>query len=493
MKKKKGTRLYARARHRHGGGSSTKKQGTSDVARAQKRRSAVKSKKGRRFVRTRNGHLDKEETEDDDEGYPGSGSDDEDEDDVGNVNATDVPGLLDRGVDSDSSDSESESDSDSEASRVRRKSGIPHFISQRPRTKSTKGKRVRFGPSKGNNKKTTEVLDFSSDDSLPFLRIPFDDSGVDIDSTPNVSNEVNSIEETVDNVLSFGLSKVGFGLHRQYSVRRALNDARFKAHFGVGAKTVRAIYNDLKKEYPSCELVYLLLAMNWMKMYDTEHALSGRWDFCEDHLRGKTKEYVRKVQSLKGKKIVLEGFDDDEIHWITVDCVNFETHEFRLDPSVKYFDHKSHSCGLKYEFAVALRRPNIVWMRGPLPAGEKNDGTLFRGGRKADKDDEMDKTSLYFQLPAGKKAIADSGYVGMPEKVTITRDGQSSELRKFLGRAKNRQESLHTRLKSFRILGSRFRHGKSTQNKMDLHQSCVEAVCVIVQYDMENGNPIFDV
>ena len=72
----------------------------------------------------------------------------------------------------------------------------------------------------------------------------------------------------------------------------------------------------------------------------------------------------------------------------------------------------------------------------------------------------------------------------MPEKVTVTRAGQSKELREFLGRAKNRQESLHAKLKSYRILGSNFRHGKKgTQDKIDLHQMCVEAVCVIIQYD----------
>ena len=80
----------------------------------------------------------------------------------------------------------------------------------------------------------------------------------------------------------------------------------------------------------------------------------------------------------------------------------------------------------------------------------------------------------------------------MPEKVTITQEGQSEDLKKFLGRAKNRQESLHTRLKSFNCLYHRFRHEKSTQNKMNFHQICVHAVSVIVQFGMENGNPIFD-
>ena len=119
-----------------------------------------------------------------------------------------------------------------------------------------------------------------------------------------------------------------------------------------------------------------------------------------------------------------------------------------------------------------------------------HDGTMFRGGKKADK--QLDKAALYHILPTGKKAIGDSGYEGMAEKVTITRHGQSKELKQLLGRAKNRQESLHSRLKSFNCLYHRFRHGTSTQDKMDLHKMCVESVCVIVQYDMENGSPIFD-
>ena len=95
-------------------------------------------------------------------------------------------------------------------------------------------------------------------------------------------------------------------------------------------------------------------------------------------------------------------------------------------------------------------------------------------------------------MKLGKKAIGDSGYAGI-DNVTITRGQHSKELKKWLGRAKNRQESLHCRLKAFNILGERFRHGKKgTQDKLSLHQTCVEAVCVLVQYDMECGRPVFD-
>ena len=164
---------------------------------------------------------------------------------------------------------------------------------------------------------------------------------------------------TENNILTIGLSKVGFDKQRQRRVGRGINIARFKAFYGVPPVTVHALLNDLKESYPSAKVVYLLLALNWLKLYSTEPVLSGRWDYCNDHIRKMTKVYVKMIQSLKEKKITFDGFDPDEIHLISVDTVNFRTQEFRLDPSSDWFDVKSHSSGLKYEFACALRRPKV--------------------------------------------------------------------------------------------------------------------------------------
>ncbi len=44
------------------------------------------------------------------------------------------------------------------------------------------------------------------------------------------------------------------------------------------------------------------------------------------------------------------------------------------------------------------------------------------------------------------------------------------------------------RLKSFNVLGGRFCHGKGVENKLRLHQTCFEAECILVQYDLaEHG------
>ena len=89
--------------------------------------------------------------------------------------------------------------------------------------------------------------------------------------------------------------------------------------------------------------------------------------------------------------------------------------------------------------------------------------------------------------------VADGGYAGEPSKIVTKSRQHPKEMREWIGQVLARQETLHTRLKNFNILGQRFRHGKSTSHKMELHKMAVEAVCVIIQYDYENGHPPFDV
>ena len=91
------------------------------------------------------------------------------------------------------------------------------------------------------------------------------------------------------------------------------------------------------------------------------------------------------------------------------------------------------------------------------------------------------------------KGLADSGFVGVPKQLTTTRYAHSKEMKELIARAKARQESFNSRMSRFNVLKSRFRHGKGTQKRLDLHKSCTEAVCVIVHYGMENGSPLFEV
>lgn len=99
------------------------------------------------------------------------------------------------------------------------------------------------------------------------------------------------------------------------------------------------------------------------------------------------------------------------------------------------------------------------------------------------------KGSLYNALPAGKKAVGDSIYEGVPEKVTVVRNGHSRQVKDFLNRILAREESAHGRLHSFRILSNTFRHNI---NKMAMHKSCAEACAVITQFNFRH-HPLMEV
>ena len=302
-------------------------------------------------------------------------------------------------------------------------------------------------------------------------------------------SEVYSL--TVEDILSAGLLYAGFEparLKRNNITRRF---EWFKGFYGVEPTSVVPFFRDRKDEYPDIVYKDCPMTMNWIALYDTYIVLSGRWKYCEEYIGSKVIEYGLKMSKVARGKIVFKLKDDIELGR-TVDCTTFMVQEFRQDPSTSWFDYKTHSCGLKYETCLATREPQICWISGPH-AASIHDITIFRGGEADEDEDDWDHNALYFQLQDGEMVVADSGYVGEPSKVVVSKDEQSSEFKEFLARAKNRQETFHWRLKSFNILGHRFRHGKSTQERMKLHKMAFELVAGIIQYDYENGHPPFDI
>ena len=100
----------------------------------------------------------------------------------------------------------------------------------------------------------------------------------------------------------------------------------------------------------------------------------------------------------------------------------------------------------------------------------------------------MYKSDLKAKIPAGKKIVVDSGYRDKADpKLAPPNSHDSEELRTFKARAKMRQESFNKRMKRFKCLDGKFRHGR------DRHQSCFEAIAVTCQYEMELVSPPFDV
>lgn len=162
-------------------------------------------------------------------------------------------------------------------------------------------------------------------------------------------------------ILSAGLAYVGFDKERRDKVGNQLNTDRFIAHYGVPQDAVAACFKDLKAKFPEICFKEAFMTLNWWKSYDVEHVMAGRWGFGEKHIRERVKDTAHKIASLKALKIKLDGFDDDEIYIFGVDGVHFLTEEFRLQPSSIWYDFKSHSSGLKYEFAMVSKLSCYVY------------------------------------------------------------------------------------------------------------------------------------
>jgi hypothetical protein len=93
-------------------------------------------------------------------------------------------------------------------------------------------------------------------------------------------------------------------------------------------------------------------------------------------------------------------------------------------------------------------------------------------------------------MPAGKLAIADAGYVGERTHHTATAQAKDSkEVKQFKNRVRARHESFNGRIKVFNILSGTFR---VVQDKKQKHKTVFEAVCILCQYDLENGHPLFE-
>ena len=119
-----------------------------------------------------------------------------------------------------------------------------------------------------------------------------------------------------------------------------------------------------------------------------------------------------------------------------------------------------------------------------LHSASVSESVTFNGGKKKDK--VKDANCLAAMIPENKRAIGDSSFWGSA-KVSTTKPNHTKETKKFMSRAQSRMETLFQRFRVFGILNQRFRHD------LEIHSHILHAVAVIVQYDMENGHPLFDV
>ena len=266
--------------------------------------------------------------------------------------------------------------------------------------------------------------------------------------------------------------------------RRDLRLARFRSLYGSNPIVYSEIWEKFQTttteaahiEKKNLVTKYFFMTLYFLKSYPTEHNLATFFGVDEKTVRRWTNFYILKIQALKWETIIWNLDDSDKDFIISIDGIHCSIEEPKhatktLDP--KYYSHKTNKAGLAYEIALSLYEPKLVSIQGPFPAAT-SDLSIFQNG-------------IMRLIPAGKKVIADQGYNGEPHVVSTRNFLDSKQIREFKSRARARHETFNGRLKAFCILKNFFRH------KLEKHGPVFEAICVIVQYQLDHGGKLFDV
>jgi hypothetical protein len=291
-------------------------------------------------------------------------------------------------------------------------------------------------------------------------------------------------------VFKYGLELAGHNWPHQSldkATKRDIN--RFRQAYGLGPNAILIVYQDVQSadilgelSIDGANITDMLMALSWLKTYPMEHNHAGKWKLSENTARGRTWRYVKSFQGLKNHKVKWICADPnnlpDEIFICSVDGIHCQISEIRTKPDKNLCSFKNKKPGVVYELAIAVYDSRLVWINGPFPAGT-SDIDVFRkpGGLKS-------------KVPKGKRVIADQGYVGETEIFSLRNPLDTKEVKELKRRAKARHEVFNGRLKDFAILSQRFR---STRDSLSKHKSVFEACCVLQQYDVEDGHPLFKV
>jgi hypothetical protein len=298
---------------------------------------------------------------------------------------------------------------------------------------------------------------------------------------------------SVTDVLERGLRYMFSGNALDWKSREK-RELIFHKHYGSSPLVIASMWYDLV----NTDIVNPHIQMSkkdkerGFKMFITAHfflwsypknyeMLASRFGICQDYARGAHLWiWIERVAYLERKVIFRPKELDDpesEIFGTSTDGVDFpgwETKHATLPVDRGMCSQKLNNCAWKYQIALAVHKPQCVGIFGPRRGGE-DDKTM------------LEKSGLLQEIKEGKLLIVDGGYTNEAnaDKLSWPNPQDSKEVQNFKSRARLRHETFNGRLKNFRALRDTFRHGK------DKHKLVLTAVAVTVQYQMNNGSPIY--
>jgi len=303
---------------------------------------------------------------------------------------------------------------------------------------------------------------------------------------PGESHDDNDLAPatTEHQFLGLGLTIAKYDKWETYKPNRQIE--RFKEKYGVIPKTCEMMWADMRvSPLQECKLPKnakpkdFLLAMRFIFAYDTENDIGTFFDIkSEKTVRAICRVWVVRMKALLAAKMgEFSDIDNELIFIFSIDgthCPIWEPRPFSTEWS-------SHKLGKKpavnYELAIRLDVPKLMWVYGPTRPGKDNDIDVFRMKLKQKMTDEL----------PGWRIIGDKGYTGEADIISTFNEFDTRELWEFKDRAQARHETFNQRLKCYKILSTKFRHG------VENHRVAFEACCAVVCYQIESGGTsLFD-
>ena len=282
---------------------------------------------------------------------------------------------------------------------------------------------------------------------------------------------------TPEQMLKRGLKVCRIDSATQKTRNLAYRTKDFKSFYGIHQNHASTVWRDLLDSVPqdALDLKGFFMALYFLRNSGSE---AVRCAFFEEKDRAKMRKtcwyWVQQIAALKATKIVFPQPDEwDTTHIISLDGTHFQCQEsihptLRLDPS--WYSFKHHTAGHNVQIALSIFKQKCVDVT-ISKAGVNDKGNLIKSG-------------LLDLIPEGKRAIADGGYPGDSDKLSGYNQFDTANMKEFKARVKSRQETWNARMKIFKTMKNVFEHPK------EKFPVCCTAVCVLVQYTIEDTNPV---
>lgn len=291
---------------------------------------------------------------------------------------------------------------------------------------------------------------------------------------------MTSSNPSENDILFAGLVFMGWNKTKfDKNSEKSKND-NWKACYAPSPYICSLVFHEINLLDGKVKVIDFMMAIFWLTKYPTIPFICQIANLSEKTCTARIKKYIDLISQLRDKKIKWTINDNPNENFVmTVDGTHCPISEPRTQPSADWYSHKFHGPGLGYEIGLSIFKNQVIWLNGPVKAGEP-DMNIFRlpGGLKE-------------KIPVGKRVIADKGYRGENEIISTPNDFDPPVLKGFKKRARARHETFNGRIKRFAILTERFRH--RTNDDLKYHKKVFEACVIICQFEIESRHPLFEV